>query len=156
MRKLIVSLMALVVAAAVFTGCSQSKPAEQPKAEAPKAEAPKTEAPAALSTEFNGKSADGKLEAKLKVSGKVALLEMNAQEFVWNKTFASKTPKDPKNVAGEGHAIITLDTKEPIYVGTLRHSFSNLEAGKHTLKIALVNNDNSPIGRELTIEFEVK
>lgn len=151
MRKLFASLMALVVAAAIFAGCSQSKPAEQPQTEAPK-----TEAPATIGTEFAGKSADGSVEAKLKVSGKVALLEVNAKDFTWNKTFAAKEPKEPKNVAGEGHAILTLDTKEPVYLGTMRHSLSGLEPGKHTLKVALVNNDNSPLNRELTVEFEVK
>jgi predicted small lipoprotein YifL len=159
MRKLFLSLMALLVAAALFAGCSQSKPAEQPKTEAPKQTETKKEEPKAaapVSTEFTGKSADGKLEVKVKVSGKVALVEMAAKDFAWNATFASKTPKDPKNKDGEGHAILTLDTAEPKYVGTMRTSFSGLTPGKHTLKIALVNNDNSPINREATVEFEVK
>lgn len=149
MKKLFVSIIALMVAAAVFAGCSQSKPAEQPKAEAPKEEAK-------IGTSIAGKSADGKLDVKLTVSGKVGLIEMNAAGFIWNKAFAAKEPKEPKNKDGEGHAILTLDTKEPMYVGTMRHSLSGLEPGKHTLKIVLVNNDNSPIGREVSIDFEVK
>lgn len=154
MRKLFLSLMAMVMAAAVFAGCS--KPAEQPKAEEPKQTETKKEEPAKIGSEFNGKSADGKLDVKLKVAGKVGLMEINAAGFTFNKTFAAKEPKDPVNKDGEGHVILTIDGKEPVYVGTMRHSLSDLTPGKHTAKVALVNNDNSPINREVTIEFEVK
>lgn len=151
MKRLFLTLMALTVAAAIFTGCTQSKPAEQP----PKAEEPKKEEPAKAGP-VTGKSSDGKLEVKISATGKVALVEMTAKDFTWNKSFASKEPKEPKNVAGEGHAILTLDGGEPVYVGTLRHALSDLTPGKHTLKVVLVNNDNSPVGTETSVDFEVK
>lgn len=155
MKKLFLSLIVLTVAAAVFAGCTQSKPAEQPKEE-PKAAEPAKEEPASIGTEFTGESADGKLSVKMKVAGTVALVEMTAKEFTWNKTYAAKEPEDPKNNGNEGHAILTLDSNEPAYVGTLRHALSNLTPGEHTLKVELVNNDNSPKGVEATIKFTVK
>jgi|GEM_PF-6498628 len=159
MKKFLLSILTLVIASALFAGCSQSKPAEEPKKE-PAAEAPKTEtpapAPAPLSTEFKGKSSDGKLEVVVKVTNKVASVEMVSQGWKWNKSFASAKPENPVNAAGEGHAILTLDTAEPKYVGTMRSALSGLTAGKHTLKVQLVNNDNSPTGSEVSVEFEVK
>ncbi len=156
MKKLLLSILTLIIASALFAGCSQSTPAEEPKKEEPKAEAPKAPEPAPTAAEFKGKSSDGKLDVVVKVTNKVATVEMNAQGFKWNKTFAAKEPEDAKNVAGEGHAILTLDTKEPTYVGTMRSALTGLESGKHTLKVQLVNNDNSATGTEASVEFEVK
>ncbi|MFZ5825079.1 MAG: hypothetical protein ACOY94_12180 [Bacillota bacterium] len=150
MKKMLLTLAALTVAAALFTGCTQSKPAEQPKAEAPKQEEPAKAGP------VTAKSADGKLEVKVSAAGAVAMVEMKAQGFTWNKTFAAKEPKEPKNAPGEGHAILTLDGGEPMYVGTMRYALKDLKPGKHTLKVQLVNNDNSPLGTEVSVDFEVK
>lgn len=151
MKQLTATALALA-AAVVMAGCS--KPAVQP-VEKPAAAAsaqPDANAPAV----FTAKSADGRLETKVIVSGKVASVENVIKEFAWNAAFASKTPKEPKNKQNEGHVIIQLDDKEPKYVGTVRTSLMDLAPGKHTLKVTVVNNDNSPAGAEATVPFEVK
>ena len=158
MKKTAASLAAVAVAGLIgltgliMAGCS--KLAQKPAAgSAGQLAAAATMAPDVV--RFLAKSADGKLEARVVVSGKVASVEMAATGWTWNANFASKSPVDPKNVDGEGHAILTLDTREPIYVGSMRTGLTNLSPGKHTLKVQLVQNDNTPV-TEATVDFEVK
>jgi hypothetical protein len=154
MRKMMAAFATLALAGSVLAGCSKAEPTK----EQPKAAEQKNEQKAAATSSFTGKSADGKLEVKVTPAGEVASVEMKAKDWKWNATFASKEPKDPKNAAGEGHAILVLDGKEPIYVGSVRTALNKLTKGKHTLKVSLVNNDNTPLSPavEATVEFEVK
>lgn len=145
MKKTAIRIVApALVAMMILIGCTQS--ASKPGAAA--------EQPAAAT--FSAKSTDGRLEAKVVVAGKVAMVELKAADFDLNPTFASETPVDPVNKENEGHFIVQHNDNDPRYLAFLRTSLSDLEAGKHTLKVQMVNNDNSPIGVETRVEFDVK
>ncbi len=149
MKKIAATMAAFALAGAVLAGCS--KPAEKP-AEKPATTTTQPEIPKAASTTFTGKSADGKLEVKVVVAGKVASIEMKATGF----TFVAPPAKDAKNNPGEGHAQLIVDTKDPVTASQMRHALSGLEAGKHTLTVKLANNDKTATGTEAKVEFEVK
>jgi len=139
-------LIAVALSSLVLSGCARKT-----------ASPPAVETPAPLSTTFTGKSPDGKLEARVIVSGKVAMVEMVTTDWTWNPTYAKADPgTDVRNAPGEGHAILALHGRDPLYVGIMRNSLIDLTPGRHTLKAKLVNNDNTPIGTEATVEFEVK
>lgn len=152
------ALVVLLVTLAFAAGCA--KPAEKttpPPAQETKTDPPKVDLPKPTTQTFSAKSTDGKLEAKVIVAGQVASVELVTKDWAWNSTHAKEEPgQDVKNAAGEGHAIMTLDQEKPKYHGAMRSSLSDLKPGKHSLKVQLVNNDNSPTGTEATVEFEVK
>lgn len=149
------ALLALLVVAGACAKPAE-KPAEKP-AQNTQTEPPKVDIPKPSTQTFSAKSADGKLEVKVILAGKVASVELVAKDWTWNSAHAKEEPgKDVKNVAGEGHAILTLDQEKPKHHGAMRTSLSDLKPGKHSLKVQLVNNDNSPTGAEATVEFEVK
>lgn len=150
-KKIMVSMMAVAMAGLIVTGCSKpaEKTAEKPADPKP-TPAQTTEKPA--STSVSGKSADGKLEAKLTVSGSVALIELNTGSIAIQKPPA----KDAKNDPAQGHVRITLDSEKPMDVTTKRTSLKDIKPGKHTLKVELMNNDKTPMNIETTLSFETK
>lgn len=150
MKKIAAAMATLALAGAVLAGCS--KPAEKP-ATTPAATTPaQPEIAKPASTTYTGKSADGKLEVKLVVAGKVASVEMTTKDWTW----MAPPAKDAKNEAGKGHAQLIVDTKDPVTASQMRHSLSGLEVGKHTLTVKLANNDKTATSTEAKIEFEVK
>ncbi|QMV41211.1 hypothetical protein [Cohnella cholangitidis] len=58
--------------------------------------------------------------------------------------------------AGEGHIHMYLDDQNKISVKENQHIFTDLAAGKHSLKVSLHNNDHTPYDVTNTYEFEVQ
>jgi len=82
---------------------------------------------------------------------------MVTSDWTWNPAHAAAEPgAEVKNVDGEGHAIVSVYGRDPVYVGAARTSLVDLTPGKHTIQATLVNNDNTPLGTAATFEFEVK
>ena len=57
---------------------------------------------------------------------------------------------------GEGHIHMYLDNGEKIGVKSGEKVFTNLQPGKHTLKVSLHNNDHTPYDVTKTFDFEIK
>lgn len=83
-------LSAVALSSLILTGCTSKTTTPPPQVEIPAS---------ALSTTYTGKSPDGKLEARIIVSGKVAIVEMVTTDWTWNPTFAKADPgADGKSV----------------------------------------------------------
>lgn len=92
------------------------------------------------------------------------------ESFVVNLKFSLKnfTLKNfnqfPKNNPNQGHLHIWLDKDTPtkdnaiMYYKVSPYTFADVEAGKHTLKVELVNNDHTSFDPQIiqTIKFETK
>ncbi|MFC5407067.1 hypothetical protein [Cohnella soli] len=86
-------------------------------------------------------------------------LDIKGQSVVVNvKTNMKISAEDygAERKEGVGHIHMYLDNGEKIGVKTGSHTFTELPAGKHTVKVSLHNNDHTPYDVTKTYDFTIK
>jgi hypothetical protein len=151
-----IRLLLLFTFIAVSLGITQDQPSTAVATEAPQSSAaPVTHSQATDAPAANSQASTAMVNAEAQSSSIRILTPVAGQTLTSNFVDLRFEVTHPV-LSGEPNFLVQLDSSDPINMTETNYTFSSLQPGIHTVRVTLVDANNSPVqGGAATVQFKV-